>query len=70
MMRFIPKFVAEDGTTVEFFPVDDVPGFTHRVVIDGQAVREWLGRGRPSAKAARFFYEKHRLHTLGATGGA
>lgn len=58
-MKFIPKFIAEDGTTIEFHPVNDVPGFTHRVVINGQAVRDWLGHGKPSAKAAHFFYDKH-----------
>lgn len=58
-MKFIPKFEAEDGTTVEFRPVNDVPGFTHRVIINGVAVRDWLGRGKPSADAARFFFDKH-----------
>lgn len=48
---------------VEFFPlvVDSVvPGFTHRVVIDGIA-RDWLGYGKPSAKSAEYFLRKHWL---------
>jgi hypothetical protein len=46
---------------VEFFPISvdgPVPGFTHRVIIDGLA-RDWLGYGRPSAKAAAYFLRKH-----------
>jgi hypothetical protein len=35
-----------------------VPGFTHRVVIDGTAV-DWLGYSKPSAKAAAYFLRKH-----------
>lgn len=59
-MKYIPKFLAADGAAVEFFPDSNVPGYTHRVVINGKATRHWLGHGRPSAKAAEFFLELHR----------
>lgn len=60
-MKFtrVIKFRAEDNSTVEFLPATDVPGFTHRVVINGVATRDWLGHGKPNAKAAAFFYDKH-----------
>lgn len=46
---------------VEFIPLGEtavVPGFSHRVVIDGIA-RDWLGYGKPSAKSAEYFLRKH-----------
>ena len=56
----MPTRVAEDRTAVEFFPEDRVPGYTHRIVINGQATRYWLGHGKPSAKAAEFFLQQYR----------
>lgn len=61
-LMFVSKFVAGDGTTVEFVPVSGVPGYTHRVAING-AARDWLGHGQPSVKAAKFFLEKHAATT-------
>ena len=45
---------------VEFFPLSDaiVPGFSHRVVIDGIA-KDWLGYGKPSGRSAEYFLRKH-----------
>lgn len=50
---------ATEERTVEFVPLtSSVPGFTHRVLIDGIA-RDWLGYGKPSADAAEYFLRKH-----------
>ena len=46
---------------VEFMPFGEhtvVPGFTHRVIIDG-LMKDWLGYGKPSAKSAEYFLRKH-----------
>jgi hypothetical protein len=46
---------------VEFMPFGErtiVPGFTHRVLIDG-LMKDWLGHGKPSAKSAEYFLRKH-----------
>ena len=46
---------------VEFLPLGQhavVPGFTHRVIIDG-LMKDWLGHGKPSAKSAEYFLRKH-----------
>ena len=45
---------------VDFIPVSDMPGFTHRVAINNELKRDWLGRGfRPNTRAAKFFLQKH-----------
>ena len=55
----IQKFCFEDNTTVEFFPLKNMPGIPFRVVINGLA-KDWLGENfRPCRKTAIFFYEKH-----------
>jgi hypothetical protein len=59
----IPTFRAEDGSTIQFFPVQDGvlrQSSTHRVVFNGTAV-DWLSAAyKPSRKTAMFFLEKHR----------
>jgi hypothetical protein len=56
----IPKYRAEDGTTIEYAPVKDAPGFSHRVLINGIPV-DWQGNHRkPSKKSAVYFLEKHK----------
>ncbi len=47
-----------EARIVDFVPVDNVPGFTHRVLID-ELPRDWLGYGKPSARAAEYFLRKH-----------
>ena len=62
MFKAIPTYRNEAGDTIQFFPVNDVPGFTHRVVINGQGTRDFLGdHVKPSAKHAEFFFQKHNL---------
>lgn len=47
------------GYKVEFYPVSDVPGWTHRVLIDGQPA-DWLScEFNPSKKTALFYAQKH-----------
>lgn len=55
----IPTFEADNGQVLQFRPIGDAPGFTHRVIINRRAV-DWLGDNqRPSAKTAEFFLCKH-----------
>ena len=59
-----PVYIAEytfstaQPHTVKFIPVRSVPGYTHRVIIDDNAV-DWLGYGKPNTKAAEYFLRKH-----------
>lgn len=52
-----------DGIAVDFRPVADVPGFSHKVLIlRGRDIiaKDWLGdHAAPSAKMAAFYCEKH-----------
>ena len=51
----VPKFLTPYGM-LEFVPVGDVPGHTHRVVVEGEAQPLWVPRGsRADAKMAKFF---------------
>lgn len=54
-----PTFAAEDGRVLQFVPIKNVPGFSHRVTINGLAA-DYLGdNAKPSAKSAEFFLGKH-----------
>lgn len=52
-----------EGWEVRFVPVENVPGYTHRVLIsfEGQQIaRDWLGdTHKPSAKTALYYVQKH-----------
>lgn len=52
----IKTYRAEGLCTLEFVPVERVPGYSHRVVIDGVMQGLWLPEGqRPDRKHAIFF---------------
>jgi len=53
----IPSYLV-DGKLVQFWPVTNVPGFTHRVVIDRESVGFLSNDYRPSGKVAIFFTEQ------------
>lgn len=54
----IPTFMIGDRV-IQFWPVKNVPGWTHRVTINGQAC-DWLsGAFKPNRKTAAFYSEKH-----------
>ena len=54
----------EEETLVSFVPYPGVPGYTHRVTINGCAV-DWLSLDHnPTAANAEYFEEKHRKATL------
>lgn len=56
----IKKYVFADGNVVEMFPIKDVIGYTHRIIINGVSVRSWLAHHqKPSKDVARYFYNKH-----------
>ena len=65
-MRIIKRHVFDyDYGTLEFIPVKDYPGFSHRVVINNQRIG-WLGKEfKPNIKNARYFIEKHIKKTGG-----
>jgi hypothetical protein len=51
----VPKFLTPHGA-IEFVPVEDVPGHTHRIALDGQLQMLWCRQGtRPNARQAEFF---------------
>ena len=51
----IPKFLTPYGA-IEFVPVNDVPGHTHRIALDGQLQMLWCPQGTPpNARQAQFF---------------
>ena len=57
----IPTYKADDGRVVTFHRLNGngVPGFTHRVAIDGVG-RDWLSvEFKPSIEAAAYYLEKH-----------
>jgi len=48
-----------DGLRVQFWPVENVPGFSHRVSINESYV-DWLSdEAKPNGKSAIYFIEKH-----------
>jgi hypothetical protein len=58
-MQAIPTYESADGTVIQFRCIDDMPGFSHRVTVDGVA-KDWLSNEcKPSAKVAEYFYGKH-----------
>jgi hypothetical protein len=70
----ITSFIFETGIRVEFFPITNVPGFTHKVFVmetaDGKfkfVAKDWFSpvAGRISKKTAKFFYDKHIGHSKG-----
>lgn len=51
----IPKFSTPYGT-LEFVPVSDVPGMSHRVALDGELQQLYLPNDkRPTKRMAQFF---------------
>jgi hypothetical protein len=61
----VTTFIFGDGTRVEFYPITDAPGFTHKVYVLRDfkvAAKDWFSpvAGRISKKVARFYFEKHR----------
>lgn len=53
-----PTYFDESGEwRVTFYPIKDLPGYTHRVVINSRKAG-YLGEGsRPSGKTAAYFLE-------------
>lgn len=41
------RFYKQDGSAVllDFIPVDNMPGFSHRVALDGRLTAKYLGAG-------------------------
>lgn len=58
--RSVPTFRDDDGNVVSFKTVTNIPGFSHRVIVNYKPV-DYLGNHeKPSAKTAAFFFEKHK----------
>lgn len=59
MLRIRKIYERDDGATLEFIKVRSVPGFSHRVIING-VPRDWLGdHTTPNETNAVFFLDKH-----------
>jgi hypothetical protein len=57
----LKTFRDEDNNTVTFKPIVDVPGFSHRVIVNHTPVDYLDNRhAKPSAKVAEFFFQKHK----------
>jgi hypothetical protein len=76
----IPCFQFEDGVRVEFLPVKERPGFSHKVVVLSaeRAVLaiDWFGiialyhqLLAPNSQDALFYYEKYIKAILASEGG-
>jgi hypothetical protein len=48
----IPKFMTPYGA-IEFVPVSDVPGSSHRVAVNGVLQMMWIPEGTPRIKRRR-----------------
>jgi len=59
----ITKYEADNGASVVFEPVANVPGFSHRVllIVKGKLVaKDFLGNDfNVAEKHAKYYYEKH-----------
>jgi hypothetical protein len=56
----IPKFITPYGS-IEFVPVADVPGSSHRVAVNGVLQTMWVpATTSPNQKAAKFYIRLHR----------
>ena len=60
----VATFINEAGIRVEFYPISDCPGFTHKVFVlrDFKVIaKDWFApvNGRISKKTAAFYFEKH-----------
>lgn len=46
---------------VDFIPVPNMPGYSHRVAVNMTLTQSYLGHGfNPNGKSAIFFADKHR----------
>lgn len=58
-IRVVVTYHHRDGRTLHFYPVSNVPGFSHRVIIDDVPF-SWLSSDcKPSKKTAKFFFDEH-----------
>lgn len=57
-MTFVPTFHSDAGDVVVFAPVSDVPGFSHRVLVNNTRVGFLSQDFKPSAKTASYFLEE------------
>jgi hypothetical protein len=55
----IETLYKRNGTTLKFVPIKNVPGFSHRVIIN-EKMADWLSSAvRPGKKHAEYFLKKH-----------
>ena len=53
----IPTYLFKDGTVVQFFKGDGMPGYPYFVVINGRKTSKWLAF-KPSMNAAKYYYNE------------
>lgn len=60
----------DDGTTVTFVKVTGVPGYTHKVMINGNGPVAWLSDNfHPSTENAEFFAQRYSEEVQKPTAG-
>lgn len=60
-IKYVPTYHVGSTDVLQFLPLPKrgVPGFTHRVILNGVSV-DWLGdNASPSLKTARYYAVKH-----------
>lgn len=55
----VRKVYSDGARSLEFIKIKNVPGFSHRVVIDGVAVNWLANTHKPGVVAAKFYFEEH-----------
>jgi hypothetical protein len=56
--RYLLSYPNGEHHTIDFIPVDNMPGFSHRVAYDGKLVKKWLwDQRRPDARSAQEMVE-------------
>jgi hypothetical protein len=54
----------QETITLELWPSQNTPGFTHRLIANGQGTRKWLcEKFTPTAKNALALYNLHLAQT-------
>lgn len=57
-IKEIKKFIDDSGNSIEFIP-NPIPGYSHRVILNGISTRKWLSsEHKPNKKTAEFFLKE------------
>jgi hypothetical protein len=61
-VNHIHRFLFDDGsgTTIDFVPFPNVPGYKYRVILNEKPYAWLEEKRRPTLTEARFFYDSYR----------